>query len=123
MKDLYKKLSENIGEASELFHFDYFKLEDGELYYRGRNKPLTYGEGKLRSFKEIKRILGKGRLHKLGFEDKVTAEQVVMLNRVLSSASDVAKVDDIELHEITESTMKSTEDLIAQFEGEEALPM
>ena len=43
VKDLYKKLSENIGETSEQFQFDYFKLEDGELYYRGRNKPLMYG--------------------------------------------------------------------------------
>ena len=31
------------------------------------NKPLTYGEGKLRSVGEIKKILGRGRLHKLGF--------------------------------------------------------
>ena len=34
VKDLYKKLSENIGETPELFHYNYFKLEDGELYYR-----------------------------------------------------------------------------------------
>ena len=25
-KDLYKKLSENVGETPELFHYDYFKL-------------------------------------------------------------------------------------------------
>ena len=31
VKDLYKKLSENIGEAPELFHYDYFKLKGGEL--------------------------------------------------------------------------------------------
>ena len=41
VKDLYKKISENIGEAPEEFHYDYFKLEDGELYYRGKRKPLT----------------------------------------------------------------------------------
>ena len=35
IKDLYKKISENIGETPEEFHYDYFKLEDGELYYRG----------------------------------------------------------------------------------------
>ena len=39
--DLYKRLSENIGETPELFHYDYFKLKDGELYYRGSRKPLT----------------------------------------------------------------------------------
>ena len=41
VKDLYKKQSENIGETPEEFHYDYFKLEDGELYYRGKRKPLT----------------------------------------------------------------------------------
>ena len=47
IKDLYKKLSENIGETPELFHYDYFKLEGGELYYIGSRKPLTT-EGKLK---------------------------------------------------------------------------
>ena len=42
VKDLYKKLSENIGETPELFHYDYFKLEDGELYYIGNKKALNY---------------------------------------------------------------------------------
>ena len=55
---------------------------DGELYYRGGSRPLTYGGGTLRLFKEIKKILGDRKLNKLGFiEDEVTAEQAVMLNR------------------------------------------
>ena len=29
VKDLYKKLSENIGETPELFHYNCFKLEGG----------------------------------------------------------------------------------------------
>ena len=41
VKDLYKKISENIGETPEEFHYDYFKLENGELYYRGKRKALT----------------------------------------------------------------------------------
>ena len=48
VKDLYKKLSENIGETPEAFHFDYFKLKDGELYYKGKRKPLTT-KGELKS--------------------------------------------------------------------------
>ena len=32
VRDLYKKLSENIDETPELFHYDYFKLEGEELY-------------------------------------------------------------------------------------------
>ena len=50
---------------------------------------------------------------------KVMARQAVMLNRVeekLPSASDVAKVDNTELQEITENAVRSMEDLIAQFE-------
>ena len=35
------KLSENIDETPELFHYDYFKLEGRELYYIGSRKPLT----------------------------------------------------------------------------------
>ena len=62
--------------------------------------------------------MGDGRLCKLGFiEDEVTSEQVVMLNRQLPSASDIAKVDDIELQEIA----KGMEDLITQ--RQETLPM
>ena len=40
VRDLYKKLSENIGGTPELFQYDYFKLEGGELYYIGSRKPL-----------------------------------------------------------------------------------
>ena len=39
VKDLYKKLSENIDETPKLFHYDYFELEGGELYYIGNRKP------------------------------------------------------------------------------------
>ena len=82
VKDLYKKLSENIGETLELFHYDYFKLEGDELYYIGSRKPLTT-EGKLKSVGMLADILGKNRLRRLGFNipvGKLTARQAVMLN-------------------------------------------
>ena len=66
VKDLYKRLSENIGETPEEFHYDYFKLENGELYYRGRRKPLTT-KGVLKSVGMLVDILGKGGLHNLDF--------------------------------------------------------
>ena len=75
VKDLCKKLSENIGETPEPYHFDYFKLEDRELYYRGNKKPLM-SKGELKSVGMIVDILGKNRLRNLGFEiprGKVTA--------------------------------------------------
>ena len=107
VKDLYKRLSENIGETPELFHYDYFKLEGGELYYIGSRKLLTT-EGKLKSVGVLADILDKNRLLRLGFNipvGKLTARQAVMLNKAveeLPSESDIAKADDIELQEIAE---------------------
>ena len=66
--------------------------------------------------------MDKEGLDDLGFGSEVTAQEAVMLNGVkekLPSASDVAKADDIELQKI----MKNMEDLIAQFEVQETLPM
>ena len=108
--DLYKRLSENIDETPELFHYDYFKLEGGELYYMGSRKPLT-NEGKLKSVGMIADILGKNRLRRLGLNipvGKLTAQQAVMLNEAaeeLPSESDTTKVDDIEPQEIVEKAL------------------
>ena len=116
VKDLYKKLSENIGETPEAFHFDYFKLEDGELYYRG-NRKLLMTKGELKSVGEIADIIGKNRLCKLGFDiprGKVTTREAVALNKAekeMPSASDIAKADDIELQELTENASRSIQQL------------
>ena len=115
VKDLYKKISENIDETPELFHYDYFKLKGGELYYIGNRKPLTT-EGKLKSVGMLADKLGKNRVCRLGFNipvGKVTAQQAVMLNKAveeLTFASDITKVDDIELQEIAEKAS----DIISQ---------
>ena len=105
VKDLYKKLSENIGETPELLHNDYFKLDGGELYYIGSRKPLTTEE-KLKSVGMIADILDKNILCRLGFNipvGKIAARQAVMLNKAaegLPSESDITGVADIELQEI-----------------------
>ena len=110
VRDLYRRLSENINETPELFHYDYFKLEGRELYYIGSRKPLTT-EGKLKSVGMLADILGKNRLRKLGFNiavGSITAHQAVMLNKAaeeLPSESDITKVDDIELQEIAEKAL------------------
>ena len=107
VKDLYKKISETIGETPELFHYDYFKLEGGELYYIGSRKPLTTEE-KPKSLGMLADILGKNRLSRLGFNipvGRITARQAVMLNKTadeLPSESDITGADDIELQEIAE---------------------
>ena len=110
VKDLYKRLSENIGETPELFHYDYFKLESGELYYIGSRKPLTT-EGKQKSVGMLEDTLGKNRLRRLGFNipvGKLMARQAIMLNKAaeeLPSESDITKADDIELQEIAEKAL------------------
>ena len=110
VKNLYKKLSENIGETPELFHYHYFELEGRKLYYIGNRKPLTT-EGKLKSVGMLVDILGKNRLRRLGFNipvGRITARQAVMLNKAteeLPSESDITGVDDIELQEIAEKAL------------------
>ena len=129
VKDLYKKLSENIVEIPESFHFDYLnsKTENCTSYRSNRKQLLTKGE--LKSVRMIADILGKNRLRNLGFDiprGKVTARQAVTLNKVkdeLPSESDITKADGIELQEIMENALKSMEDLITQIEGQETLHM
>ena len=92
------------------------------MYYRDKSKSLTAIRGKLRSFGEIEKILGKGGLRDLGLE--IPPRQDVALNKAeeeMSSTSEVAKADDIELQEITKNV---AENLIEQLEGEspELLP-
>ena len=107
VRDLYKKISENISETPEEFHYDYFKLEGRELYYIGSRKPLTT-KGVLKPVGMLADILDKNRLCNLGFDiprGKVTGWQAVMLNKAaeeLPSESDMTKVDDIELQKIAE---------------------
>ena len=121
VRDLYQKLSESRGEALETFHYDYSKLEDGELYYRGKREYLTT-KRVLKSVGLSVDILGKRGLRSLGFDiprGKLTAQQAVMLNKVkeeLPSESDITRADDIELQEIA----KSTEDLIVQMRHDQS---
>ena len=106
VKDLHKKLSENVSETPELFHYDYFKLEDGELYYRGSRNPLMT-KGVLKSVGMSADILGKNGLRRLGFNipvGRITAQQAVMLNKAaeeLPSESDITRADDIELQKMS----------------------
>ena len=125
VRDLYRKLSENIGEAPELFHYDYLRLKGGELYYISNRKPLMT-DGKLKSVGMLVDILGKNRLHRLGFNipvGRITARQAVMLNKVqeeLPSESDITGTDDIELQEIAEKATKSTDDLILHLNDQQS---
>ena len=117
LKIYIKRISENIGEIPEEFHYDYFKLENGELYYRGKRKPSTT-KGVLKSIGILADILGKGGLCNLGFDiprGKVTAWQTAILNKAaeeLPSESDITGADDhdrilISLLELSSSKVPS----------------
>ena len=67
MLEIYMKRYQNISETPEKFHYDYFKLEGGELYYTGSRKPLTT-KGVLKPVGMLADILGKNRLRNLGFD-------------------------------------------------------
>ena len=59
MLEIYiKGYQKTLVRPQKLFHYDYFKLEDGELYYRGSRKPLMT-EGQLKSVGMLADILGK----------------------------------------------------------------
>ena len=89
------------------------------MYFKGRDEPLTR-KGRLKPYKSLIRILSKKRIYSLGFdvfEWPLSRKQVVALNKAqeeLLSASDITKADDIELQEIAEKALKSTEDIISQ---------
>ena len=120
---LYKELSKHYSRTSDATHYDNFRREGERFYFKGRDKPPTNEDGKLKTFGKLKSILRKNRLHELGFgvpSDKLTPHQSVILNKTegeLPSTSDVANADDIELQEFTENVARSTENLIEQLEG------
>ena len=97
VRDLYKKISENVSETPELFHYDYFKLEGGKLYYIGSRK-LLMTKGVLKPVGMLADMLGKNRLRRLGFNisvGRITARQAVMLNKAeeeLPSESDITRM-------------------------------
>ena len=86
--------------------------------------PLTNEDGKLRTFGRFKSILDKNRLRDLGFDiprGKVKPQEAAVLDKAeeeMTSTSDIAKVDNIGLQEITGNASRSTENLIVQLEGE-----
>ena len=85
-----------------------------------KNQALNHWKGKLRLSDKIAKILGKEGLHDLGLGipigGKITAQWDIMQTGIeedLLSTSDVARVDDMELQEITRNAVRSMENLIA----------
>ena len=56
---LYKELSKHYSRTSDAIHYDNFRREDKQLYFEGRDEPLTNEDGKLRTFGRLKSMLGK----------------------------------------------------------------
>ena len=107
----YEILSEHFTKNQNVIYYDDFESIRGELYFRGRDEPLMR-KGRLKPYKSLIRISGKNRIYNLGFnvsEWPLSKKQAVALNKAqeeLPSASDITKVDDIELQEIAEKHQK-----------------
>ena len=67
VEKLFHVLSEETGQTPEVLHFDNFEHINAKLYYKGKSASLTIKRRKLRSFREIVKILGKERFRDLGF--------------------------------------------------------
>ena len=119
VNELYEILSEHFPKNQNVIYYDDFESIRGELYFKGKDEPLTK-KGRLKPYKSLIRILGKNRIYNLGFDVSkwpLSRKQAVALNKAqeeLLSASDITKADDIELQEIAEKASKSTEDIISQ---------
>ena len=110
---MLKKLCGRIVVTPEAFHFLKFIIKDGELHYRGTQKPLTR-EGVLLLAGDRAKILGKNRLCELGFNiprnSKITAKEFIIMNiaeKNIPSASAIARADDIKLKELMGNASRS----------------
>ena len=121
-EELLRKLQLDIFRGSKNFpddfHFDKFELRNYQLYYKENDgKPLTTKKGELRTVKELVKILGVKGLHNLGYNvpEGQSARDFVKMKKAkekLPSASDITKVDDIELIELSRESSRILEDLI-----------
>ena len=127
---LYEILSEHLPKNQNVIYYDDFESIQGELYFKGRDEPLTR-KGHLKLYKTLIRILGKNRIYNLGFdisEWSLSRKQAVALNKAqdeLPSASDIDKAGDIELQVIVKNALRSIDNLNQQVleEPTEDLPM
>ena len=95
---MYKELSKHYSRTSDATHYDNFRREGRWLYFKGKDKPLTNEDGKLKTFGKLRSILGKKRIRDLGFDKPKgpTVQQAVALNKAkeeLPSMSDITKAD------------------------------
>ena len=120
VKSLYRRISGSDDEPLGTINFHDFDLRNGQLYYKDNVNPLMTKKWMLRAVGVLADRLGKEGLRELGFDvpvGRITAHQFMASYRVgsqLPSASDITRVDDIELQEIAEKASRSIENLNQQ---------
>ena len=117
VEGLYEILSKHFPKNQNAIYYDDFYVKDWELYYDGKDEPLTI-KGHLRLIGTLKRVLGKNRIYNLGFDISkwLTPKQAAALNKAkeeMLSKSDVTKAGDIELIKISRNASTSIENLIS----------
>ena len=134
MRMLQLDIFRGLKSFPDNFHFDKFELKDDQLYYKENDgKPLMTKKGNLRTIKELVKISGIKGLCDLGYNvpERQSALDFIKMKRAkekLPSASDITKVDDIELIELSRESSRISEDLImdmkdTQTQTDDLLPM
>ena len=57
-----------LSVIADATHYDHFRCKGEQLYFKGKDELLTSEDGKLKTFGKLKSIIGKNRIHNLGFE-------------------------------------------------------
>ena len=119
---MYEELSKYYSRTSNAIHYDNLEHKGTNLYFIGRNEPLTDQYGHFRKITVLKNILGKNRLDSLGYDRTIwpKSKNVEAIKKALEempSASDIDRADDIELQEIVRDTTRRIESLNQQLEA------
>ena len=67
VNSLYKELSKHYNRTSDATHYDHFRREGRQLYFKGTYEPLSSEDGTLKTFGKLRSIQGKKKASRLGF--------------------------------------------------------
>ena len=123
VKGLYVKLAKVIGQSPEVLHSDLFAVRGKDLYYVGPDKkldkaPLTR-RGRLKTVGVIAGLLGKEGLCEMGFDVPKSSDSVRRALMKMPSASDIGRVSDIEMQDLTGRAIAVNEDLIHEISSDQ----
>ena len=121
VKGLYTHLGKYIGQNPEDLHYDLFEIRNKNLYYIGPDRNLDKAltrRGRLKTVGVIADLLGKEGLREMGFDipkSSVSARKALMM---MPSSSDIGRVNDIEMQELTRKAIAANKNLIREISSD-----